>query len=128
MMKGRKGALSDISKGARTGKEIEQMARGSGRANKLYNINNAALFPSISSDHVIIDSLHLFLRISDNPANLLMLELRSLDAIEKSQTFYDGFKRSKYKHMAGWESFLDTSKFPSNGLSVKIQRNSNGVT
>ena len=37
-------------------------------------------------DHVIIDTLHLFLRISD--------------AIEKKITFSEGFVRDKYKHMA----------------------------
>ena len=38
------------------------------------------LYPSNPLDYVIIDSLHLFLRISDNLINLLILELRRLDA------------------------------------------------
>ena len=57
-------------------------------------------------DHVIIDTLHLFLRISDVLTDLLIRELRSSDAIEKKTTFSDGFPRDKYKHMASYEEFL----------------------
>ena len=46
-------------------------------------------------DHVIIDTLHLFLMISD--------------AIEKNLTFSEGFVRDKYKHMtASYGAFRRT--------------------
>ena len=58
-------------------------------------------------DHVVIDSLNLFLRISDNLTNLLILEFRRQDSIDKKKTFNDGFERSKYQHMASLESYLN---------------------
>ena len=89
-----------------------------------YNCKKAPLFPSIPLDHVVIDSLHLFLRISDNLINLLIQELQRQYAIDKKKTVNDGFERSKYKHMAGWETYLnDTLKFHSTGLSLRIPRN-----
>lgn len=46
--------------------------------------------PFIPLDHVIIDTLHLFLRISDNLIELLIRELKRQDAIEKKVTYNDG--------------------------------------
>ena len=46
------------------------------------------------------------LRISDNLIELLIRELRRQDAIDKSNTFSTGFCRTKYKHMAGYETFV----------------------
>ena len=54
------------------------------------------LFDFIPIDHVIIDTLHLFLRISDNLIELLIRELRRKDAIDKVSTFSNGFCRNKY--------------------------------
>lgn len=43
-----------------------------------------------------------------------------MDEIEKKQTFNNGFERTKFKHMAGWESFLnDTLKIPFNWFICK---------
>jgi len=53
---------------------------------------------------VIFDTLHLFLRISDNLIDLLITELCRQDAIDKNDTFSKGFCRNKYKHMAGYET------------------------
>ena len=57
-------------------------------------------------DHVIIDTLHLFLRISDNLFELLIREMKRQDTIDKVKTFPSGFNSDKYKHMAGYEHFL----------------------
>ena len=57
-------------------------------------------------DHVIIDTLHLFLRISDNLFELLIRELKRQDAIDKVKRSPTGFNREKYKQMAGYEHFL----------------------
>ena len=108
-------SLSDVSKGARSIEEIQQQVNARSRTVERYNSKKAPLFPSIPIDHVVIDSLHLFLRISDNLINLLIQELQRQDAIDKKKTFTDGCERSKYKHMAGWETYLnDTLKIPFN--------------
>ena len=73
---------------------------------KKYNCNSCPFFDFIPMDHVIIDTLHLFLRISDNLFELLIRELKRQDAIDKVKTFPCGFNREKYKHMAGYEHFL----------------------
>ena len=100
-------SLSDPTKGARTVQEIEDMSKKTARKQLNYNCKNVPLFPEIPLDHVIIDSLHLFLRISDNLINLLILELRRQDAIDKKKVFNDGFDRAKYKHMVGFEKYLN---------------------
>ena len=64
------------------------------------------LFDFIPIDHVIIDTLHLFLRISDNLMELLIRELRSKDAIDKVSTFSNGFCLNRYRNMAGYEKFV----------------------
>lgn len=61
-------------------------------------------------DHVIIDSLYLFLRISDVLIDLFTRELRKCDAIDKKKSFSEGFLRSKYKHMNAYEYFLQSNE------------------
>ena len=75
---------------------------------KKFNCKATPLFNFIPIDHVIIDTLHLFLRISDNLTELLIRELRRKDACEKITTFHNGFSREKFKHMAAYETFLKT--------------------
>ena len=69
-------------------------------------------------DHVIIDKLHLFLRISDVLIDLLIRELRGSDAIEKKKTFSDSFPRDKHKHMASYEEFVKSI-----GISLNFRIN-----
>ena len=64
------------------------------------------LFDFIPLDHVIIDRLHLFLRISDVLIELLIRQLKCEDAIDKKLTFNTGFARDKYRHMDAYEKFL----------------------
>ena len=64
------------------------------------------LFDFIPMDHVIIDTLHFFLRISDVLIDLFIRELRRSDAIDKKKKTSDGFPRDKYKHMACYEEFI----------------------
>ena len=61
----------------------------------------------IPFDHVIIDTLHLFLRISDNLNELLITEIRRKDAIDKGSTFLNGFCRNRYRLMAGCKKFVN---------------------
>jgi hypothetical protein len=113
-------SLLDITKGARTIAEIQELAAKKKSSSASHNVKNAPLFPSISLDHVIIDLLHLFLRISDNLINLLILHLRKADSIEKKRAFNEGFERSKYRHMAAWENYLNERlKIPFNWFVCK---------
>jgi hypothetical protein len=85
-------SLTDISNGARTIKEILEFARS---RKAQFNVKHVPLFPSIPLDHFIIDTLHLFLRICDNLINLLILQLRREDAIDKKRCFNEGLDLSK---------------------------------
>ena len=51
---------------------------------------------------VVIDNLHLFLRVADNLINLLILDLRRLDGIGKCSTL----DRSKATNVGKYEDFL----------------------
>lgn len=97
----KKWSLTDKSHGARDSQEIGKHAKS-----KQYNCKTNPLFNFIPIDHVIIDTLHLFLRISDNLIELLIRELHRKDAIDKVSTFSNGFCRNRYKHMAGYEKFV----------------------
>ncbi|CAB4030476.1 Hypothetical predicted protein [Paramuricea clavata] len=85
--------------GARSLEKIEKFSK-----TKKYNCNHAPLFSFIPiSRDVIIDTLHLYLRITDNLIKLLIRELKRADAIERKKLFTDNFPRDKYKHMAEYE-------------------------
>lgn len=95
---GKEWSLSDSSKGAQTIKDIQEKSKLGARG-EWYNAKRAPLFPSIPLDHVVTDTVHLFLRISDNLINLLILEFHRKDSIDKKKTFNGGFERSKlYTH------------------------------
>ena len=67
-------SISDVSHGART---------LSKKRKKEFNVSHEPLFPSIPLTHVVIDNLHMFLRISDVLIDLLILELKHQDCIDK---------------------------------------------
>ena len=62
--------------------EIQKLSLTKTKDSK-YGCIHQPIFPSIPIDHVIPDILHLVLRISDILINLLILELRRMDGIEK---------------------------------------------
>ena len=104
-------ALLDTKWGAHAIEEIQKISSLRSQGVERYNVKHSPLFPPIPLDHIVIDSLHLFLRISDNLINLLILEFRCQDSIEKKTAFTNGLPRSKCKYMARWESYLnDTLK------------------
>ena len=92
-----------IYKGARTISEIETLSRKP--TNKCLGCINAPIFNAIPIDHVIIDSLHLFLRIADLLINLLILELRRQDGVEKATNIK--LDKSKLTHLAKYEHYLN---------------------
>ena len=80
------------------------------RSAERYNCSHHPIFPSILLDHVVIDTLNLFLRIADLLTNLLIQDIRPQDGIAKrtSPTF-----RTKATNMVAYEKFLnETCKIP----------------
>ena len=98
-------SINDVDKGARTIKEITNKAKLSKRSKVRYNCCEEPIFCFIPIDHVIIDTLHLFLQISDVLINLLIRDLRILDGIEKSTTTLPD--KAKNKNMKAYEEFLN---------------------
>ncbi|XP_033730336.1 uncharacterized protein LOC117319683 isoform X1 [Pecten maximus] len=76
-----------------------------------YSIVNQPLFPCITPFQVVLDQLHLFLRITDKLFNLLVSELRVLDNISQQATFVE-LDRTKIKHVAALENVLQQMGIP----------------
>ena len=100
-------SVLDPEFGARTLDEIKKCAKG-----KKFNCIHVPLFPFIPLSHVIIDTLHLYLRICDNLIQLFIRELKIGDSIHQKKTYSDNFSRDKYKHMAGYERYLQSLGIP----------------
>ena len=73
--------ISDTNFGART---IEENTALASSRSKKYNVSHPPLFMTIPLTRVIVDNLHMFLRVADTLIDLLILELRRLDKIEKA--------------------------------------------
>ena len=76
------------------------------KSSKKYNCSHPPLFDMIPMHKVIIDNLHLFLRISDLLINLLITDIRRLDGIEKV-TSPD---LDKCRHMKKYEDLMNKCK------------------
>ena len=61
---------------------------------------------------MVIDTLHLFLRVTDNLIGNLIRQLKYCDSIEKRVKVSDGFCRKKYQNMARYETFLQDLGIP----------------
>ena len=70
-----------------------------------YNVSRKPLFPMIPLHHVVIDNLHLFLRVSDVLIDALIVDLLRQDALDKSKKVA-GLDRAKHKHLAAFEEFV----------------------
>lgn len=97
-------SLTDPEKGARTISEIKEMASKKRRGSK-YGCVEQPLFPSIPISHVVIDTLHLLLRISDVLMNLLLADLERHDELKKLNL--KEFDPSKLPYMAKFQAFLN---------------------
>ena len=98
-------SIQHLTMGARTIDENVLLSKRP-RSHKRFNVSNAPLFPTIPLTNVVIDNLHLFLRVSDVLLDLLLVELRRQDAIEKVKKFTGKFDIAKYKHIHGFENFV----------------------
>lgn len=103
-------STSDTERGARTVDENATIAQRP-KSRKEFNVSRVPLFQSIPLTHVVIDNLHLFLRVSDVLIDLLIIELRHQDAIVKVKTF-NKFDVSKYKHIDGYQTFISGLGIP----------------
>lgn len=90
----------DASKGARTVTEIEEFKKLP--KTKRFGCRSSPIFKFIAIDHVIIDNLHLYLRLTDLHINLLIQDLRREDGIAKAC-----LDLSKHQHLVAYEKFLN---------------------
>ena len=91
----------DSEKGARTISEIEEYCKRPKA--KRFGCHSNPIFKCVPIDHHIIDSLHLFLRVSDVLINLLIQDLRREDGIARATVF----DRTKHSNVTAYEDFLN---------------------
>ena len=77
-----KWSMTDPKHGARTISENIQLSQS--RSRQKYNVSNSPLFRNIPLTRVVVDNLHLFLRVADVLIDLLIGALRQLDNIDKT--------------------------------------------
>lgn len=82
-----------------------------------YNVSRKPLFPMIPLDRVVIDNLHLFLRVSDVLIDALINDLLGLDSLGKAKKVA-GLDRAKHKHIAAFEAFV--SKIGISGFQMQV--------
>ncbi|MCG8627032.1 MAG: hypothetical protein MJE68_34160, partial [Proteobacteria bacterium] len=100
-------SITDVEKGARTITSIISASKLPTKSPRRFNCSRTPLFQAIPIYRVIIDNLHLFLRITDNLINLLITELHRMDGIEKCTSLdncgaanineYQSFLKNAYK-------------------------------
>lgn len=96
-------SIQDQSKGARTIEEIQEKCKLGKTSKSRFNCCHPPMFPFIPIERVIIDSLHLFLRIADVLINLLIRDLRILDGVDKATSL----DQAKTTNMNAYQSFLN---------------------
>lgn len=109
----KKWSLFDETQGRSTEENTELGSKGK----KKYNVSHPPLFCKIPLKNVVIDNLHLFLRVADRLIDLLITDLKRLDAIEKCRSF-SNFMVSNYRHLSTYEEFVTSLGIP--GFSFYI--------
>ena len=95
-----------VNGGARSIEEIQKCAKlKKNKKNEKYGCINQPLFPCIPIKYVIPDILHLFLRISDILTNLLIMELRRMDGLDKVNP--KSLSQDNANHLTRYEKFLN---------------------
>ena len=112
-------SITDPRKGARTTEEIKKKAKLGKRNKDRYNCSRDPLFDFIPMDRVIIDTLHLFLRISDNLIELLIRDIHIKDGITKTtKNIPSGSYSERY------EKFLNENKIRFKWITDKDSKES----
>lgn len=96
-------SLTSTANGARTVDKIKKLSKAPPK--KRYGCKEEPLFSKIPIDHVVIDTLHLFLRISDVLINLLIMDLLREDGIKRSKI--DKIDQSTENCIVVYECFLN---------------------
>ena len=105
-------SLTDTTKGARSVLENREHA-AQPRSRQRYNVSNPPLFSTIPLSRVVIDNLHLFLRVANVLINLFITELRRQDSIDQCSRFNGQFRVSSFKHLESYEKFVMSLGIPS---------------
>ena len=74
-------------------------------------MSHPPLFPTIPLERVVIDNLHLFLRVCDVLINRFIIELKRQDSITSVKLF-KSFDPDCYRHLSGFESFVTSLGVP----------------
>jgi len=98
-------SISDLNKGARTIQEISEKAKLPKKSKLHFNCSETPIFSFIPIQRVVIDHLHLFLRISDVLINLLIRDLQIADGIDKATSTLPNTTKGKY--MVTYKDFLN---------------------
>lgn len=100
----KKWSMRDTEHGARTLENNKAWA-------KLKKNNYSCIFPpmfdKIGITHIVPDVLHLYLRMSDQLINQLILELMRLDKVSKNTKV--AFKADRCKNMSNFEQFITSN-------------------
>ena len=112
-------SIIDTTHGARTVQENIEPS-GKPRSKKQY-VSHPPLFPMIPLHNVVVDNLHVFLRVSDVLINLLLVDIKRADAIERLNKF-NKFDSEKYKHLDAYQNFVSSLGVP--GYKFWIGQNS----
>ena len=76
--------MTNTEEGARTTEEIQKLAKQcKTKNNEIYGCVQQPIFDSIPVDHIIPDTSHLFLRVSDVFINLLIRDSCRQDSLQK---------------------------------------------
>lgn len=90
---------------------VEESTLISSQRKKSFNVSHPPLFQSIPLRNVVIDNLHLFLRVADVLINLLITELKRQDAIDKVKTFKE-FNPERYRYLDKYQKFVTSLGVP----------------
>ena len=95
-----KWSMSQTELGARTIKENIELAS---KRKKSFNVTHHPIFPNIPLKNIVVDNLHMFLRVADVLIDLLIGALRTLDRIKESMKIHstDGLT-----HLSTYEAAL----------------------
>ena len=100
---------------------VEENTSLAAQRKKKFNVSNPPLFKSIPLTTVVIDNLHLFLRVADVLINLLTTELKRQDAIEKVKTFKE-FDPGRYHHLDKFQKFVSSLGIPVSFPALTLER------
>ena len=96
-------SLTDTEKGARTIQGITEKSKLGKKNKNRCNCSHEPLFPFIPIARVVVDSLHMFLRISDHLTDLLIRDLRIHDTEKTFEETYEKFLNEVCKVRFKWK-------------------------